>query len=279
MNNQKDIIKKLAVNTYHESVLTSFIDNLDTVLMERFRKLVTKANDVEKTSVESIENFNKISEVLQTFIEDGEVKSKTMTETNTKIIKKIGDLGTSVDKIDTDIEVNINNISSVLEKFNDVQELTQNINNIAKQTNILSINASIEAARAGEAGKGFAVVAEEVKKLSFETNSSSKKIGESIKLLSKEVKNVLENMNHLFNLFKVLSESSRESMQIMKENIEFINTLVSGLKNNTEIISNSTESLNISKNDINALVQSINSISTVLNTVLKMQSSIKDIKL
>ncbi|BBE30599.1 methyl-accepting chemotaxis protein [Tepiditoga spiralis] len=279
MGNQKELIKKLAVNTYHESVLTSFIDNLDSVLMERFRGLVVKADDVEKTSVESIENFTKISEELQSFIENGEVKSKIMAETNTKIIEKIESLGTSVDKIDSDIEVNINNISNVLERFNNVQEMTQNINNIAKQTNILSINASIEAARAGEAGKGFAVVAEEVKKLSFETNSSSKKIGESVKLLSKDVKNVLDNMNHLFDLFKVLSESSKESMQVMKENVEFINTLVSRLKNNTEVINNSTESLNISKDEINELVNSINSISTVLNTVLKMQSAIKNIKL
>lgn len=53
------------------------------------------------------------------------------------------------------------------------QEIMKTIDNIAFQTNILSLNAAVEAARTGEASKGFAVVSEEVRKLSHLTTSAA----------------------------------------------------------------------------------------------------------
>lgn len=71
-------------------------------------------------------------------------------------------------------------IRTLLDKNAKIESVTSVLYSIAKQTNLLSLNASIEAARAGEAGRGFAHVAYEVRKLSEECHKASQSINASI---------------------------------------------------------------------------------------------------
>ena len=84
----------------------------------------------------------------------------------------------------------------VMEK---IGEIIVQIEDIARQTNLLSLNASIEAARAGEAGKGFAVVADEIRKLADESRNTANGIQNISKMVTESVENLAGNAGKMLD--------------------------------------------------------------------------------
>ncbi|MCE3200522.1 methyl-accepting chemotaxis protein [Paenibacillus sonchi] len=109
-------------------------------------------------------------------------------------------------------------VKSLGEKSKEISTIINFINEIAGQTNLLSLNASIEAARAGEAGRGFAVVASEVKKLTDQTAMSGKQISEVIKNIQLEseisVNNVFKGEEEVLLGIRSVTEAGKAFEQI-----------------------------------------------------------------
>ena len=94
--------------------------------------------------------------------------------------------------------------TTILEKSAGLMEASSVVQNIARQTNLLAMNAAIEAAHAGEAGKGFAVVADEIRKLAEQSNTQGKNIANQLGELQGIIKSVSENTKSVQNQFEVI---------------------------------------------------------------------------
>lgn len=152
--------------------------------------------------------------------------------------------------VGTEIEESNQRMGKLLEAMNDIRKSSREISNIIKtiediafQTNILSLNASVEAARAGEAGRGFSVVANEVRNLASKSAKASKETSELIEKSLRAVENgakiadetaqsleqVVEGVKEVAGAVGGISEASREqafSVEQVTRGIEQISNVV-----------------------------------------------------
>jgi methyl-accepting chemotaxis protein len=99
-----------------------------------------------------------------------------------------------------------------------LMEINAVMENIASQTNLLSMNAAIEAAHAGEAGKGFAVVADEIRKLAESSGEQSRTIGAVLKKIKGSIDKIIRSTGNVLTRFEAIDLSVR-TVARQEENI------------------------------------------------------------
>ncbi|TXK79352.1 methyl-accepting chemotaxis protein [Paenibacillus sp. N3.4] len=115
-------------------------------------------------------------------------------------------------------------IRSMVDKVDNLKESTRSIrkildllNNMTKQTNILSLNATIEAARAGAAGKGFMVVADEIRKLADQSRQSIDVVGQITETIQKEIDETVKVLSNATPIFQEQIKAVKEADTIFKQ--------------------------------------------------------------
>jgi methyl-accepting chemotaxis protein len=109
-------------------------------------------------------------------------------------------------------------IQEIARESEGLLEINSVMQNIASQTNLLSMNAAIEAAHAGEADKGFAVVADEIRKLAESSGEQSKTISNVLKKIKSSIDKITKSTENVLNKFEAI-DSSVKTVALQESNI------------------------------------------------------------
>lgn len=168
-------------------------------------------NNQAQHSVECLNEMDQLSNRIQIVTNNTKKISEIATDTEQSIQTGM----TSMQMLNEKSQSTANITNVVIESIEDLEKQSRSIgkivsaiNDIASETNLLSLNASIEAARAGEVGRGFAVVASEIRKLADQSMASA---GEIQKIIEEIVKTT-----------KKAAEIAREANTIVQEQQEAV---------------------------------------------------------
>jgi methyl-accepting chemotaxis protein len=255
------------------------VTEINTNIQNIKGRVINQSSSVTETSatMEQITiNIDKLNEHIDTqsssvsqsssAIEEMLANIQSVTKTLVKNANNVKDLSTASEIGRTGLQKVAADIQGIAQESEGLLEINAVMENIASQTNLLSMNAAIEAAHAGEAGRGFAVVADEIRKLAESSGEQSKTISIVLNKIKDSIDNITNSTGEVLNKFaaidlgvktvsdqeenirNAMEEQSTGSQQIL-EAISQLNQITQMVKGGSvEMLEGSKEVIHESKN-------------------------------
>jgi methyl-accepting chemotaxis protein len=295
----KDMIKGIKSTTIfldkYSGELNSSTDSLSAVSEEIAQSMNNVAGNINMQSG----RLSDTVQALDTFsnnLDNINIKTQGI-EDNSLLIKEAADAGSNkINILISDmqqVQTSFKTVNSKIELLSDtiahIHSITETINNIAKQTNLLSLNASIEAARAGEAGAGFVVVANEVKKLAEQTMKSAQSISALINEVTENAEIVTGTAADAIHKVDAQSTTINDTIEAFNNIVRQINAILpqinevagtldhtiamkNNIMTNMESMSSISENISASAEEVSASIQGQSATTIDLSKLSKMLS-------
>lgn len=247
-DSSKDVHEVSNDINHYSSDITGAIDEISTGMKkqaEHAEECVLKTNELS----DKIKDINNMVEKVSALVD----KTEEMITQGTQIVTLLSDKAKETSEITAKVGTSVETLkqeSAIINGF------AETINQISKQTNLLSLNASIEAARAGEAGRGFAVVAEEIRALADNSGSAASEIRHKVENIMAQTMSTVQSAKEAEQMVDEQEEAVKEVIQVFENMSNQMKELFQHMKE----IGNYTESADKERSETLDAVENISAI-------------------
>lgn len=267
INSMKALIVKMTSVSGNVSDSAGKVDNTSELLLEATRSIKEAVSFIDDGITQQSEDtescLRQMSDladrITNVHANTDEINEITITTQNTidggmGIITNLGERVKDTTQITKYIIQAINELNK---ESKAIYSIVGTINDIAEETNLLSLNASIEAARAGEAGRGFAVVSDEIRKLADQSSQAGTQIGKIITQIQEKMLKTIETAEKAEDIVAFQEEALDSTVQVFKN----IKQQVTILAEDIDKITESVNGIEVAKNDTMEAIESISATS------------------
>ena len=250
MNHTASVINEITANVMN---IKNRVINQSTSVTQTnaaMEQITVNINKLNNNIAQQTNSVSKSSSAIEQML----MNIQSVTNTLMNNAKNVNELTESSEIGRTGLQEVAADIQEISRESEGLIEINSVMDNIASQTNLLSMNAAIEAAHAGEAGKGFAVVADEIRKLAENSSEQSKTISTVLKKIKESIDKISHSTNTVLKKFEAIDssvrtvadqeESIRNAMEEQGEGSKQILEALSQLNDITQQVKNGSIEMN-----------------------------------
>lgn len=236
----------------NSQLLLEVMNQMNSAVLDINSGIVQQAKDTEECASQMEDLSDKIEEVHKRTTQVNELTKETQDAVNEGmvIVQNLGEKVENSTEITREIIAEIDELSK---ESSAISSIIETINEIAEETNLLSLNASIEAARVGEAGKGFAVVSLEIRKLADQSGKAGMQISEIIHHIQERMSATIKTAEKAGEIVGTQSEALGSTIKVFNS----INDQIQELGENVTHIVGSVNGIEVAKEDTISAIESI----------------------